>query len=162
MILKALSIRQPWAGFVLTGKKPVENRAWADAYNGPLLIHAPKTFHDGCPQEYYLRAGVNHLYGRIQLGLDDDPRFACGAIVGIAMKGPCVRSGDDPPPTFWHDPGEVWWPLRDAVPLLEPIPYSGQRGLFAVKLTGKERLDHPDFRTIERYVNSNTKGDWIQ
>jgi hypothetical protein len=38
--LNTLSIRQPWATYVVYGIKPIENRSWTTDYRGPLLIHA--------------------------------------------------------------------------------------------------------------------------
>lgn len=43
--MKCLSVRQPWAHLILNGPKDVENRIWAPAYRGPLLIHAGLTLH---------------------------------------------------------------------------------------------------------------------
>src|SRR5688572_4676832 len=39
-LMKALSLRQPWAWAVVHGGKRVENRGWTTDYRGPLLIHA--------------------------------------------------------------------------------------------------------------------------
>mgnify|MGYP002359850962 FL=1 len=39
--MKALSIRQPWAGLIIHGYKDIENRDWPTRYRGPLLVHAP-------------------------------------------------------------------------------------------------------------------------
>lgn len=39
-LLKALTIRQPWAWLIVAGHKPVENRSWSTKYRGPLAIHA--------------------------------------------------------------------------------------------------------------------------
>jgi hypothetical protein len=38
--MKALSVRQPWAGLIVAGLKDIENRTWTTRYRGPLLIHA--------------------------------------------------------------------------------------------------------------------------
>lgn len=38
--MKALSIRQPWASFIIWGLKDVENRSWPTEYGGPFLVHA--------------------------------------------------------------------------------------------------------------------------
>jgi hypothetical protein len=38
--MKALSVRQPWAGLIVAGVKDVENRCWRTSHRGPLLIHA--------------------------------------------------------------------------------------------------------------------------
>ena len=40
MILRALTIKQPWASLLVAGIKTVENRSWTTAYRGPLAIHA--------------------------------------------------------------------------------------------------------------------------
>ena len=35
----ALSIRQPWAELIITGKKTIEVRSWYTEYRGPLWVH---------------------------------------------------------------------------------------------------------------------------
>lgn len=40
--MKAISIKQPWAHLILTGKKPLENRTWSTKERGRILIHASK------------------------------------------------------------------------------------------------------------------------
>lgn len=40
MILRALTIKQPWASLLVHGIKTVENRSWTTAYRGPIAIHA--------------------------------------------------------------------------------------------------------------------------
>jgi hypothetical protein len=45
--MKVLSIQQPWAYLLASGKKDVENRVWKTNYRGTVLIHAtraPKQF----------------------------------------------------------------------------------------------------------------------
>lgn len=37
--MKAISIKYPWAGFILEGKKTIELRSWRTRYRGPVLIH---------------------------------------------------------------------------------------------------------------------------
>ena len=38
--MRALSVRQPWASLIASGRKTVELRSWATKYRGPLLILA--------------------------------------------------------------------------------------------------------------------------
>lgn len=45
--MKALSIRQPFASLILTGKKTIETRNWATKYRGPLLICSGTSIHNG-------------------------------------------------------------------------------------------------------------------
>jgi hypothetical protein len=36
---KALSVKQPWAEFILSGRKTIELRRWSAPYRGPLWLH---------------------------------------------------------------------------------------------------------------------------
>ena len=38
--MKALTIWQPWASLLVSGRKKYETRSWATAYRGPIAIHA--------------------------------------------------------------------------------------------------------------------------
>jgi hypothetical protein len=44
--MKAITVRQPWAWLVVTGKKDIENRTWRTHYRGKLLIHAASRLAD--------------------------------------------------------------------------------------------------------------------
>lgn len=37
-----LSIRQPWADLIVSGKKDIENRSWPTKFRGSFYIHAGK------------------------------------------------------------------------------------------------------------------------
>lgn len=41
--IPAISIRQPWAELVVSGRKRMEIRTWIDPYRGPLWVHASRT-----------------------------------------------------------------------------------------------------------------------
>jgi ASCH domain len=41
--MMALSIKQPWANLIASGKKTIETRLWDTDYRGPLLIVSSKT-----------------------------------------------------------------------------------------------------------------------
>lgn len=36
--MKALSVRQPWANLIASGKKTIETRTWKTSYRGKILI----------------------------------------------------------------------------------------------------------------------------
>jgi hypothetical protein len=38
VLMKALSIKQPWANMIASGEKTIETRTWATDYRGDLLI----------------------------------------------------------------------------------------------------------------------------
>ena len=40
--MKAISIKEPWASLIHTGKKTIETRTWKTNYRGPLLLCASK------------------------------------------------------------------------------------------------------------------------
>ena len=121
--MKALSIRQPWAGAILAGLKTIETRTWATAYRGPLLIHAGKkpmdretalaTAHwaQGTPDVW----GHGLILGRVEL-LDCRPMVPADE----------VAAGCE----FY--PGAVAWVLANPVILPEPWEYKGELGLFEV------------------------------
>jgi hypothetical protein len=41
--MKALSVKQPWANLIASGRKTIETRLWPTDYRGPLLIVSSKT-----------------------------------------------------------------------------------------------------------------------
>lgn len=84
-IIKALSIRQPWASLIACGAKDIENRPRRLGYRGPLLIHAGVREPDGAVLAY-----VRQRY-RIE-----GPREPRGGIVGIATLIDCVEASDSP------------------------------------------------------------------
>ena len=41
--MKCLSLRQPYADLVVTGRKTIETRKWNTNFRGKFLVHASKT-----------------------------------------------------------------------------------------------------------------------
>ncbi len=51
MIYKAISLKQPWANLVASGKKSIETRKWSTKYRGDLVIcssQKPDIYPSGC------------------------------------------------------------------------------------------------------------------
>ena len=116
--MKCLSVRQPWAHLILNGVKDVENRSWATAYRGPLLIHAPLT----------MRAGALE-YVRRWHDIDLDPsvlRF--GVILGAVDLVDCRKKKT----SRWHRRGDFGWYFENVRRLRTPIAFKGQLKLFDV------------------------------
>lgn len=113
--MKALSIQQPWAWAVVTGRKSIENRPWRTHFRGRLLIHAAK-------RSQYLG----------QFGEGEPPRdqLAFGAIVGSVEVYDCVPVADVHGQR--HAQGPYCWLLRDPQAFDVPVPFSGQQSLFNV------------------------------
>ena len=119
--MKCISIRQPWAWLIVTGKKPVENRTWPHKHRGALLIHASKLF----DWQGFDWARL-HASGLLA-GLPPYSEMARGAIIGQATMIDCVTT--HPSPFFFGPWGHVY---ADPVMFREPIPYKGKLGIFDV------------------------------
>ena len=144
--MKAISIHQPWASLVVTGKKHIETRSWRTDCWGPLLIHASKTLD--------FLSDLSPLFASGYFKVSDLPY---GAIIGKVELVGCfpiqvkpyqvwifgypshmpsyvVRIPPDEPELSFGDytPGRWAWLFENPVWFETPIPYRGQRGLFEV------------------------------
>jgi hypothetical protein len=105
--MKALSIKQPWANLIATGKKTIETRTWATLYRGELLLASSK-----CPRVY--PAGYALAVARL---VDCRPM----------TKADCEAAQCD------LYPGAVSWVLEE-VHAIEPFPIKGHLGIFDVEM----------------------------
>jgi hypothetical protein len=128
--MKAISIQQPWAWFIIKGIKPVENRTWPSKYRGPLLIHAGKKFDQN--GWFYLcntpefRDVVNTFLKDFQPASLNVPS---GMIIGQVNMVDCVT---EHPSKFFFGPfGHVY---ANPVEFAQPVPYRGQLGIFEVTI----------------------------
>jgi hypothetical protein len=91
-LLKALSVRQPWAWFIVHRAKDIENRDWRDnnpglRFRGPVLIHASSWWQqDEAEEEFEFCMETVRRHG---IHLADEPTLAAikaqrGGIVGQA------------------------------------------------------------------------------
>jgi hypothetical protein len=106
--MKALSVRQPWASLIASGKKTIEVRSWRTHYRGPLLICAAKRPSGLGPVGVAL-AIVNLIDVR-----PFNPRDARAACCNAAPDG-------------------FAWVLRD-VRRIDPFPVAGKLKMFEVPL----------------------------
>jgi len=82
---KVLSIRQPFADFILSGTKWSENRTWQTRYRGPLWIHASKL--ETREMKEWREKGID-------LATESPFGLRTGAIVGRVNLIACVDSID--------------------------------------------------------------------
>ncbi len=114
--MKALSILQPYAWLIVTGRKDIENRTWHTGYRGPVLIHAGKTYGKG---DYADDAACYADY--------PEREAMIGGIVGIATITGCVGMSD----SEWFN-GPWGFTLTNARALPALIPMRGALGFFDV------------------------------
>jgi len=131
--MKALTVCQPYAHLIASGRKRVENREWPTSYRGLLYIHAGKN-----------RSWLDEdNYG---IALD---RMAFGAVVALARLVDCLHieaidRGDYDQKYPWlrdheHTEGTWCWVL-DGVSPIGPWPWRGSQGLFDINESELESI----------------------
>lgn len=112
--VRALTIRQPWAGAIAHQAKRVENRSWKlpPKYEGArILIHA------GAQRDRHAQVYGEHL-------------DVHSAIVAIATVTGCHWSDDGTCCGPWGFERAYHWTLTDVAALQQPIPASGRLGIW--------------------------------
>lgn len=132
----ALSIRQPWAHFVVMGWKPVENRSWRHpnpglSFRGEFAVHAA----GGMTRDEYDEAA--ELASRLGYSCPPPAALARGGIVGVARLVDIVKHHESQ--WFFGPRGLV---LADAKPV-DFIPAKGSLGFFDWKPGALEDVPRP-------------------
>lgn len=123
--IKCLTLWQPWASAIALGRKTIETRNWGTEYQGPLGIHAGKSFDDEAarflPHDIVNASGVR------------------GSILAIADLYAAIEFRDirewtkTQPlhlcPPHWFQPGMVGWVLQN-IRAIKPISVRGSQGLW--------------------------------
>lgn len=126
-MIKALSIRQPWAWLIAMGYKDVENRSWPTHYRGPIFIHAAKTMTQQDITDAIIVADqVGPGWRRVLQNQARAGGLHRGGIIGIAHLTDCVTESTSR--WFFGPHGFV---LANAQ-LLQFTPLKGALGLFDV------------------------------
>jgi hypothetical protein len=113
--IRALTIRQPWAGAIAHRTKRVENRSWklpAKHEGARILIHAAAQIDKNAT-----------VYGPDYLDVRS-------AVVAVATVTGCHWSDDGTCCGPWGFERAYHWTLADVVGLREPIPASGRLGIW--------------------------------
>lgn len=110
-LVKAISIKQPWANMIASGQKTIETRLWPTEYRGPLLIVSSKT-------------------------PDIHP---AGYAVALAELVDCrpMNSSDEKAACCPRCPGAFSWVLSD-IRKIPIFPVRGKLGLYDVSIPSSE------------------------
>ena len=144
--MRAITVRQPWAWAIIHGGKDVENRTRniAGAYRGPVAIHAGLAFDEHMPRDLapeiveLFTARRHYPRGAIIGVVDLVDIHECRSHRGDSDVPDCVRSGTPLATTCssWAEfrRGETvhHLVLANPRPLVEPIPWRGQLGLWTL------------------------------
>ena len=104
-VLKALSLKQPWANMIATGEKTIETRRWPTDYRGLLLIVSSKT--------------------------PDIPPAGCAVALATLVECRPMTRSDERSARCRVYPGAFAWVLRD-IRRLKAFSVRGRLGLYDV------------------------------
>jgi len=125
MLMRALSIRQPWAWLIANGFKDIENRTWNTNIRGPFLIHAGQSFD---------LAGYNWVRDTFpDIAMPGRKEFHLGGVFGQAEITGCIPPGSQHRgkcSSPWYM-GEFGYLLEKARPL-PFMPMKGQLRFFEI------------------------------
>lgn len=125
--MKALSLRQPFAELILSGKKTIELRPWNTKFRGEFYIHAAKGVYKGF--EKYLGVDVNTVSRGAIVGkaeLIDVKEYVDDKDLEKDIDKHCARG---------YCPGKkVYGFVLKNPRRIKPISYKGQLNFFEVKL----------------------------
>lgn len=138
MIIKALTLDQPWATLVAIGLKHWETRGFGTDYRGPFAIHSGKAI-----KEHAVRFAKENDMCRIaleQIGIvnghiEDLPR---GKVLAVGLLKRIYGNREmsfnrlskfDKEFGLWG-PGRKGWLIDPIMELAEPIPARGKQGIW--------------------------------
>ncbi len=126
----ALSIQQPWAELIISGKKSIEIRSWTSRYRGQLWIHAGQVSNSDLEQKF----GLSNLFH--------------GGYIGVVTLEE-IMPFDEPVWKQWrplhldsgdYQTGFYAWILSNPIRFRSPIRGAGKPVLFSVPDEVKDLL----------------------
>lgn len=119
--MKALSIKEPWASMILSGKKTIETRTWKTKYRGSILLCASKNPESKISGMAFATA---ELISCLPMNEYDEEKSCCEVY-----------------------PGAYSWFLEN-VKKIKPFPVKGQLRIFEVKFKcgncEEVEVEHPE------------------
>ena len=148
--MKCLSVSQPFADLIISGKKTIELRTWNTNFRGEFLVHSPiKIRTEDCKR------------------LKITKQLKTGAIVGKAELyevKPYKNTNEIKKDQRFHFASKKFqkktygFMLKNAKALRIPIPWKGQLGFFEVNLQ-KQNSNHR--KLITEIIDEEYRYQWI-
>jgi len=113
-MVKAISVKQPWANLIASGKKCIETRTWSTKFRGRLLIVSSKVPSEPPPAGHAV--AIADLVDCRPMTKDDEEAACC--------------------PVY---PNAYAWVLEN-VKAVKPFPVKGSQGFYMVNISGCEEL----------------------
>ncbi|MEX2192448.1 MAG: ASCH domain-containing protein [Nitrosarchaeum sp.] len=148
--MKCLSISQPFADLIVSGKKTIELRKWNTNFRGEFLIHAPiKIKIEDCKRLKITKKLVTGvIIGKAELY--DVKKYNSSKEVKNDQKFH-FASKNFQDKTFGFK-------IKNVKPLRIPIPWKGQLGFFDVELS-KARIKNKDI--VTDIIDEEYRYQWI-
>lgn len=148
--MKCLSISQPFADLIISGKKTIELRKWNTNFRGEFLIHAPiKIKVEDCKRlKITKKLDTGVIVGKAEIY--DVKKYNSLKEIKKDQKFH-FASKNFQDKTFG-------FMIKNAKPLRIPIPWKGQLGLFDVELS-KARIKNKDI--ITDIIDEEYRYQWI-
>jgi hypothetical protein len=129
MASKVLTVKNPWATFIVKGIKDVENRLWKTSYRGKLLIHSSMKSETSV---IFSKEIIREL-GKYPCGSYlSDGDYINGCIIGSVDLTDCVVGY----PSIWAEKSDEItiynWVLENPAEFEKPIPCKGKLGLWTL------------------------------
>jgi len=128
--MKAITMRQPWAGMVACRLKTIETRTWRTKHRGLIAIHSSQRVDCHWPTiEAYGYDVPEHL----RMG---------GCVLAVADLVRCHRlRGCETAQTLCECTDKIGWWLERIVALPEPVPCTGARGVWELPADVHDRIN---------------------
>ncbi|MGY5143042.1 MAG: ASCH domain-containing protein [Candidatus Nitrosopumilus sp. bin_32a] len=148
--MKCLSVSQPFADLIISGKKSIELRNWDTNFRGEFLVHAP-----------------------VKIRIDDAKRlkinkkFVTGAIIGKVQLYDVKKYNSNKEikldqkfhfSTKKFQTKTFGFLLKNAKPLRIPIPWKGQLGIFDVNFP-KTKIKNKEI--VSDIIDEEYRYQWI-
>ena len=148
--MKCLSVSQPFADLIISGKKTIELRNWNTNFRGEFFIHAPiKIKVEDCKRLKITKKLVTGvIIGKAELY--DVKKYNSSKEVKIDQKFH-LASKNFQDKTFGFK-------IKNAKSLRIPIPWKGQLGFFDVELS-KARMKNKDI--VTDIIDEEYRYQWI-
>jgi len=148
--LKCLSVSQPFANLIISGKKTIELRKWNTNFRGEFLIHAPvKIRTEDCKR---LKIKQQLITGAIvgKVNLDDVKKYNTSTEVKKDQKFHLASKN------FQNK--QFGFILKNPKPFRISIPWKGKLGFFEVELP-KTTLKNKDI--VSDIIDEEFRYQWI-
>lgn len=161
----ALSIKQPWIEFIISGIKDYENRTWNANYRGPLLLCSSALPDLKWREKLQRKASreANKAYSGRVMATQALNGFPNGKAIGICYLSYIVK---DCHPSHWCDDSKFHFRLVAPTRFRKPFKLKGMNKLFKVQTKDltPEALSHINHYKYkwERRPHRITPGDILE